>query len=141
MKAYIVTSGCYSDYSIHGVFSSQKLAQEYIDKANAARSEDCWPSCSSDANIEEWAVDEECEAKAYAEHSVGLLVGSGEVIEGPHVASKFGIPSSRSYVSENVPYVNGKDIARAESCKSAKHAMKLAVEARQAYLRNKVVAR
>ena len=31
MKVYILTSGCYSDYSIEGVFSSREKAQEYAD--------------------------------------------------------------------------------------------------------------
>jgi len=30
-KVYIVTSGCYSDYRIEGVFSTEEKAQEYID--------------------------------------------------------------------------------------------------------------
>lgn len=135
--AYVVTSGCYSDYSIHGVFSSKARAQKYIDSANAARRKDCYPSCGSDAHIEEWVLDEESKAKVFRLYSIGLLVESGTVIEGPHVQTRFDVPQSRSYVSEKVPYVLGKDIARAESCKSATHAMKLAVEARQAHLRKK----
>jgi hypothetical protein len=30
MKVYIVTSGCYSDYHIEGVYSTREMAEEYI---------------------------------------------------------------------------------------------------------------
>ncbi len=35
MKIYVVTSGCYSDYNIEAVFSTETIAQSYIDKGIA----------------------------------------------------------------------------------------------------------
>jgi len=45
-KVYIVTSGSYSDYHINAVFSTEELAQGYIDR---------WGT--SDYDIEEWDLD------------------------------------------------------------------------------------
>lgn len=39
MKAYIVTSGCYSDYEIRGVFSSMEGAEAYKNAINDAQVE------------------------------------------------------------------------------------------------------
>lgn len=49
-KVYVVTSGCYSDYSIEAIFSTKENAQLYIDK----------PSRQSSYynDIEEFALDE-----------------------------------------------------------------------------------
>ena len=52
-KIYIVTSGCYSDYSINAVFSTRELAEEYIDAGNGYE----------DADIEEYNLDEPIKRK------------------------------------------------------------------------------
>ena len=43
---YIVTSGCYSDYSIDAVFSTREAAEAYI-------------GTKTNRDIEEWQVDTE----------------------------------------------------------------------------------
>jgi len=51
-KVYVVTSGCYSDYGIVGIFSSPEMAQEYIDLEKSLGK-------YSDLNeIEEWGLDD-----------------------------------------------------------------------------------
>lgn len=56
---YIVTSGCYSDYSIRACFSTREAAQALIDE---------WRERNdyrvSDANIEEWDLDDEVRPSA-----------------------------------------------------------------------------
>lgn len=46
-KIYIVTSGCYSDYSIEAVFTTQDKANDYVQQHG------------TDYNIEEYELDEE----------------------------------------------------------------------------------
>lgn len=54
-KAYIVTSGSYSEYHIEAVFSTAELAEEYVARVNGP---DEW----SDRRVEEWDMDEPREA-------------------------------------------------------------------------------
>ena len=64
MKAYIVTSGSYSDYQIEAVFSTKEKAEEYIQN-----------TCTDDVNdIEEYEMDEQVERKnAVYRCSVNIL--------------------------------------------------------------------
>lgn len=48
-KVFIVTSGCYSDYQIEAVFSTEEMANEYIDSQR-------YPE---EYRIEEFGIDEE----------------------------------------------------------------------------------
>ena len=50
-KVYIVTSGCYSDYTINACFSTKEKAQEYIN--NSKKTQDY----SYDIGIEEYELD------------------------------------------------------------------------------------
>lgn len=52
---YIVTSGCYSDYSIRAVFSSREKAQAMIDDWKARKA--YW--VTDEPSIEEWVLDEQ----------------------------------------------------------------------------------
>lgn len=52
MIVYLVTSGCYSDYLVEGVFSTEEKALEYIEIGR----EDY--SCNGEAHIEAYEVDE-----------------------------------------------------------------------------------
>ena len=49
MKIYMVTSGEYSDYKIHGVFSKKEKAQKFVDIMEKPD--------FSDFDIEEWELD------------------------------------------------------------------------------------
>ena len=51
MQIFIVTSGCYSDYCVNGVFSSKELAQDYIDRMEFCSDYDEY------YNIQQWEVD------------------------------------------------------------------------------------
>ena len=130
---YVVTSGSYSDYGIRAIFSTQELAQAYIDKANAA--ETYW---ASDTTIEEWPLDGEAEAKLFTRWKVGMLLDDGSVKEGPCESQEFGHPESKieQYGNTSPCYAN-RPIVRVVSVKSAQHALKMAAEARQKWLREK----
>lgn len=52
--SHIVTSGCYSDYSIRAVFSTKERAQAFIDELKEK-----YDYRARDADIEEWEIDEE----------------------------------------------------------------------------------
>lgn len=132
---YVVTSGSYSDYGIHAMFSTKKLAQEYIDKAKDSASYEYW---AIKANIEEWKLDSESKAQTFDLWHVGLLLDDGSVVE-PNRGSRsvFGV-KCKSLVrqcGDKVPCYKMRPIVRVESSVSAEHAMKIAVEARQAWLR------
>ena len=66
---FIVTSGCYSDYQIEAVFSSEERAKEYI---NANGTDDNW-------EISEYNVDSESVDKVNAIYGVDIDVNTGEV--------------------------------------------------------------
>lgn len=132
---YLVIDGSYSDYHVEGVFSSRAKAQEFIDKALAASRKHVdnylYTGISDDPTIDERTLDQLLEKEVYTRHNIGIMVDTGEVkersVSGPH----FDVPHSKVYVSEKVPAYKHRDIVRAESHKSAKHALKLAVEKRQ----------
>ena len=143
-NVYVVTSGSYSDYGIRAVFSTRKLAQDYIDKANSIREADGVDYSTAnvyfaaDANIETWGLNLEVEAKAFSFWTVGMLLDDGSVIEPVHEGLEYGRPVSRVVqCGVKVPCYNNRPIVRVFSVKSAKHAQKMAVEARQAWLRKK----
>ena len=68
-KVFIVTSGCYSDYQIEAVFSSEERAKEYI---NAKGTDYDW-------EISEYIVDSESVDKVNAMYEVYIDINSGEV--------------------------------------------------------------
>lgn len=135
MKVYIVTTGSYSDYSIKGVFSSVSKANQYIEKCRAF--EECW--LDKDFNsIEEYEMDSSLKERAYEQWAASLFLDTGEVIEKETSHRRqWGIPQSSSYVAENVPAYGGRSVVIAVSHKSAAHAHKVAVEARQEWPRKK----
>jgi len=133
MIVFVVTTGCYSDYGINGIFSTRVKAQQYIDGCRAA--ENCWNKDFND--IEKWTLDEALAEKTYTRFCCGIMLDDGAVLERHGPQELWGVPKSTTYVAEDVPAYGGRGIVRAESSKSAKHAQKLAVEARQAWLRAK----
>lgn len=68
-KVFIVTSGCYSDYQIEAVFSSEEMAKEYINAKGT-----CY-----DWEISEYIVDSESVDKVNAIYEVYIDVNTGEV--------------------------------------------------------------
>lgn len=133
-RVFAVNSGCYSDYRINGIFSTRAKAQEFMDKCKA--SEACWNKDFND--IEVYDLDEELEQREYTRHTVGIFVESGKVEpREQHSSQYFGIPENKVTQISKIPCYDMRLMIRAESSKSMKHAVKLAVEARQAYLRKK----
>jgi len=130
---YVVTTGCYSDYSIRGVFSSEAKAKRYI--VNCKASADCYWTDFND--IEKYALDAGLLERSFHCWNCGIALDNGQVLEAVQESTRYGIPHSKTYVAEDVPRYNGRGIVRAESHKSAAHSHKIAVEARQKYLREK----
>lgn len=148
--AYVVTAGSYSDYGIQGVFSNKKAAQDFIDAAVAAKAEedsdngdyigDCY--WANDAQIEEWPLNEQQAAVVHERWRAAIMLDDGAQEHETRGGKTFGIPHNGTVqVAEKIPAHGGRGAVRSESCKSAKHAEKLAVEARQKYLREKSVSK
>lgn len=142
--AFIVTAGCYSDHGIHGVFSSKKAAQKFIEKASAAKASETDDSyvgdvywVGDDTRIEEWPLNEGGSHEVLTYWQVGMLLDSGKVVEGPHQSRKFGLKFGHRIVQfgVKVPAYKDSPIVRVESCRSADHALKLAADKRHEWLR------
>ncbi len=139
MKVFIVHFGAYSDRYTAGVFSTQELAQQYIAKHGD----------QGDGDIDEFEIDE------YATHVRGTCymalidLEGGNILEqkswpyihDPHVRSA--PPEINDFRSQqkslgafSVPSF-GYLSAEVNSYVSADHALKLAAECRQSYLRQK----
>lgn len=130
---YVVTTGEYSDYSIRGVFSSREAAEKFMAKCKA--SEACW---NQDFNeLQEWALDDALKERAYTRFNAGVFLDDGSVEEAHDGFEYWGVPETSSYIAESVPCHGGRGVARSTSHKSKEHAMKVAAEARQKWLRSK----
>lgn len=124
MIAYVVTSGCYSDYSIRGVFSSQEKAEAYIREGGTVPHWDL-------AEIEEWEIDAEEAARATEVYSVMIRAdGSLFAPPYPHHSTQLIKPGQLESAGRC-----DTGCFFANSTESAEHALKLAAECRQAYLR------
>ena len=131
MIIYLVTSGSYSDYSIEGVFSSEDKAKAYVQQANAK-------SYSTDRSIEEWTVDENENLRCMEVWRCQLEAQSNYFKANPTM------PTSRS---QRVLWPEGKrseiqmwgrgyeKVIDTFSAVSPEHAVKLAIEKRQEWLR------
>ena len=114
---YIVTEGEYSSYGIYGVFSTQEKADQYI------------ASCMSGAAVEIWELDEK--AGFVLRTVYHFLVPEGRTWETREAAD----PKRRVPEIEQVDAGGGR--FHGVSFVSAAHAQKIAVEARQAWLRGR----
>lgn len=135
ISVYVITSGCYSDYGIHGVSLSRKNAQKCIDNALAA--EEYW---AEDAAIEEWEVDGLLKSKRMEVWRCGMLLDDGSIVESrpdPNVIFEAPFRGRITQYATKVPMYKNRRIVRTESTVSQKHAQKLAVEARQKWLRGR----
>lgn len=143
MKVYIVTSGSYSDLRIDGIFSSRKRAQNYINKCELemkkANKEFYLSGCPSDFNgIEARELNAELKECSYKVWYTSLILDDGSASGEKEGAKQlWGIPKNEIMISEKAPFLSGRSIVRVSSIKSAVHARKLAVEARQKWLREK----
>lgn len=116
---YIVTEGEYSDYGIRGVFSTQAKAQAYVD--------------GNGGDIEEWGLDEFAGWIKRTHFRAKIRLSDGAILQEWNYQATAD-PHKRS---EDVQQWKGRDDMQmcATSLVSAEHARKLAVEARQNWLR------
>ena len=134
---YVVTAGEYSDYGICAMFSRREDAERYIELHGG--------KCRSDVNryadysIEEYGLDEHRGAEWVSVYSTEISMGTGDIRrrdESQVLSTDLFARKSRVDVfdhSSDCRY----HTARAYSGVSQDHADKLAVEARQKYLREK----
>ena len=135
MKVYVVTSGQYSDYGIEAMFSTPEKAQAFIAKQDF----------NEDRGREEWELDEWEHALKTECWETVIKLETGETrnrdTERIGTWTRF-VPNPRWTETENtwwnIPrYDQPCDAIRALSVVSQEHATKIAVEARQKWLRDK----
>lgn len=130
-KVWVVETGCYSDRTVRGIFSTRAKAQQYINRCR--ESLECYYTDFNE--IQGWILDEPLKEREYTRWGVGIMLDTGSLETREYKQQMWGIPHSGFIVWENIPAYNGRGAVRAESCRSAAHALKLAVEGRQQWLR------
>ena len=130
-KVFVVTTGCYSDYSIKGIFSSKEKAEQYMVACRGSAA--CWDKDFND--IEEHILDQGLAEREHTRWRCGIMLDDGSLGEAVVAQQNWGLPENSHYVAERVPVYKGRGIVRVESVKSAEHALKLAAEKRQEWLR------
>lgn len=134
---YLVTEGEYSDYGIEAVFSTEELAQAYIDTRESHKAPDgkkYYGYC--EYKIEQYPIDErvkETEQKVF----VSILDEDGEYRANRGVWSYESLTPPRYSMSEIEDHYGSPVYFRGESVVSKEHAHKMSVEARQRWLREK----
>jgi hypothetical protein len=121
-KLFVVTSGCYSDYHIVAIFSSREKAEEFAPAASVR---------GSDAAIEEFILDETGGVSLQMIYETHVDIDTGESYVGSPGPEERPVGWSGSTVFDN----QFQRIARGSSAISQEHANKVAVECRQAWLR------
>src|SRR5436190_8000413 len=120
MTIYIVTEGTYSDYHIEGAFSSRERADEYVKIREGEK-------YRYEVSVEEYELDEELKKSYITIYKIRVLLHDGRVDKEWE---------DRGYFKDN--YSNKvifRTEAIGESVISKEHALKLAIEARQEWLR------
>lgn len=133
MTVYIVTTGEYSDYCIRAVFTDREKAEEYVREYNA-----CKPSCTAD--WEDWEADAEADMVATVLHGRCIHMDSGELTLFNGTRTYLHPKGSREATVNRHPgpIQHGGSIS-VWSPVSSEHAAKVAVEARQAWLREQAL--
>jgi len=133
---FVVSSGCYSDYSIDAIFSTRAQAEEFIREA---------PKGDYEAvDINEWELDAEQYKKWRTMWICRLDAENGDVAE-EHMSAHIEPCTSRTWPHFNQIRFRGNQSkllpeeryieAFGSSFVGAEHARKLAAEVRQAWLR------
>ena len=118
-KIYIVTSGEYSDFHIDKVFSTKKLAHKFIGNGGEQFS------------IETWDVDKKSEGKIRQIFEIWIRLDNGELF---HEGNSFLLDEDNKracWTGITSQHAQGHSFV------SSEHAHKLAVEARQKWLRER----
>jgi hypothetical protein len=116
-KIFIVTSGEYSDYHIEGVFSTKKLAEEFAAKGSG--------------NVEEYDLDARTKDQVREVFCVEIDLHTGEINREDSVERLCG----DRYTEVNIYGYPSRSRIIAGSVVSRDHAIKIAVEGRQKWLR------
>jgi hypothetical protein len=122
MKVYVVTAGSYSDYSIDSIFSTKELAEAYIAEGEKE------PYASYNG-VDEWEVDE-LAGNVLRQMWTAYITRDG-TLHTNREQKVMANPKARSRAQGLI----GDWGFQGESFISQEHAMKLAVEARQKWLR------
>ena len=141
MKVYIVERGCYSDRYVSGVFSSRELAEADI-ALHTDGERDEWNSAG---DVTEYEVDEDAGLVKRPVWRSYIDLDSGEVYQ-LGSDTDYGKPQERSREPESHDcrgmanmslrgWHFGRRYGETHSFISQEHAVKLAVEFRQAWLR------
>jgi hypothetical protein len=132
MKVFIVEVGAYSDRYVSAVFSSAEKAQAYID-------------LTGDGDFSEYELDGSVGYVELVRYEAEIDLRTGDIFRQRN-HRWFGSPNLRSEEAEIFDYTSwpklywpelaGRIVGKAISYVSAEHAIKLAAECRQSYLRN-----
>lgn len=120
-KVYVLTTGEYSEYGIEGVFSTRELAE-------SARAVGI-----PDGDVEEYDLDEMVAFEVGPMWTASIDKETGDVQIRKDGAVRFRHPSAAAHGV-------GSTFLIAESPVSREHAIKVAVEARQEWLRTRGIA-
>lgn len=130
-KVYVVTSGEYSDYHIDGMFSTEELAQKFIDSFKRHE--------YTEMDIEEWELDVHKDAlsQGYLPFRVSMRQ-NGDVMSCEHEDSSYGFHSETPRDSFHSTVWNDqgapKYMVSHVYAKDQQHAIKIANERRGQYL-------
>lgn len=136
-KIYAVTSGEYSDFRVNALFSTAELAEEYIEKEKA-HERNTRQSYDESWGVEVYILDEREDWAECTVFCVELDAPSGDELRRWQFSD---VTASHSRAHEQwnqgviFPPVRPTGMVRSASCVSYDHAIKLAAEARQAWLR------
>lgn len=140
MKVYIVTSGAYSDYSLEGVFSTREKAEEFREQFNLVN-----PGYECANDVMEWEVDERAGETSRMSWSVVMELSNGEAVVEPYNNNPRPVLAQANLRNETPRLVRRflgmgasrrlADTVDVVSYESLDHAVKVAAEFRQAWLR------
>jgi hypothetical protein len=128
---YLVWQGSYSDRRVEGVFSTRDRAEDFLISADMIRGDEA-------VNVEEWAVDKLVGARPVTLHAVGINLDSGEMA--PWGAQVTLIVPGSGCIIVGPEERGGSPWLHVSSPVSREHAVKVAVEKRQEWLRTRAVA-
>jgi hypothetical protein len=133
MKIYVVTSGEYSSYGIEAIFSALATAEAYAAKLNSEGHQSYWNKIYNNANVEEHELDPDEGANPKPLQTIygaSIYLNSGDLAKVPNDGKCLRTLDFR------VPPAEFRGaVVNAYSNKSSEHALKVAAEARQAFLR------
>jgi len=130
MKVWLVSSGCYSDYEIEGIFSEESLARAYCAELHSRG------KYFDDADVSEWEVDSEAGKVFRTAFRACIRLVSGEIFGMESESLILASPHARSMNNAYGAEIGTNSYLEVFSFVSPEHARKLAVEHRQAWLRN-----